>query len=254
MELIQPKVHLFIRICYKIIFIQPDGTVRIVHDIAHPYFDDDGNLYKYIGTTHDITDKRKAEAAKRALETYLQQAQKMESIGKLAGGIAHDFNNVLYPIIGFTQMSMDERPKPHPVQENLQDILDGAKRARDLVKQILLFSRQKEQALKSNSLKSLIEETLKLLRVTIPANIEIETNFYDGKDYVLCDETEVHEIIKNLCVNAYHAMELNGGKMKICLDKIQPNPDLDLPSGNYLCLSVSDNGMGIPDDTKEKNI
>lgn len=205
-----------------------------------------------VSTEFDISDKRKAEAEKRILETHLQQAQKMESIGKLAGGIAHDFNNVLYPIIGFTQMSMEELPKTHPVQENLQDILSGAKRARDLVKQILLFSRQKEQVLSPNSLKPLIEEALKLLRMTIPANIDIEANLYDGKDYVLCDATEIHEVVMNLCTNAYHSMELDGGRIKISLNKIQPDTDLKLPPGDYICLSVNDNGIGISDTIKDK--
>jgi two-component system cell cycle sensor histidine kinase/response regulator CckA len=186
------------------------------------------------------------------VEEQLRQSQKMESIGKLAGGIAHDFNNVLYPIIGFTQMSMEDLPKNHPVQENLQDILAGAKRARDLVKQILLFSRQKEQVLKPLILKPIIEENIKLLRSTIPANIDIETKLCDSENYVLCDETEIHEIIMNLCTNAYHSMELKGGKIKVRLNKTQPDPDLYLPSGEYLCLSVSDTGMGIPNEIKNK--
>ena len=189
----------------------------------------------------DITEKEK-------LETQLQQAKKMESIGILAGGIAHDFNNILYPIIGFTEMSMQDLPITHQVQENLQDVLDGAKRARDLVKQILKFSRQEKQVLKPTLLKPVVEEAMKLLRSTIPANIDIQGNLYDGKDYVLCDDTEIHEIVMNLFTNAYHSMEENGGTIMIELNKQNPSPDMMLPSGEYICLSVRDNGAGIPKD------
>jgi len=231
--------------------IRKDGTVFPVEVFA--------NIIRFknkppliVTTEFDISDRREIESDKLQLEKRLIQAQKIESIGNLAGGIAHDFNNVLYPIIGFTQMSMDDLPMEHAVQENLQDILDGAKRARDLVKQILLFSRQKEQVLRPNILKPLIEEALKLLRVSIPANIDIEANLYDGRDYVLCDDTEIHEIIMNLCTNAYHSMEENGGKMIVRLNKQNPSPDLNLPSGEYICLSVGDNGVGIPEEIIDK--
>ena len=193
----------------------------------------------------DITEKKK-------LESKLIQAQKMESIGQLAGGIAHDFNNILYPIMGFTQMIMDELPKTHKVQKNLKDILNGAKRARDLVKRILLFSRQKEQVLVPIVIKPLIEDTLKLLRASIPANINIQQELYDGEDYVLCDPTEIHEITMNLCTNAYQAIKDKNGTIKVSLKKIDPDSDLRLPPGDYICLSVIDDGVGIPPDKIEK--
>ena len=184
------------------------------------------------------------------MEKQLLQVKKMESIGKLAGGIAHDFNNILYPVIGFTQMTIDELPKTHPMQENLQDILYGAKRASDLVKRILLFSRQEEKTVKPKIIKPVVEETLKLLRSSIPANIGIQSKFYDGEDYILCDEIEIHEIVMNLCTNAYHSLE-ETGEIKINLDKKSPPSDLGLPQGEYLCLSVSDNGTGIKPGIKQ---
>lgn len=198
------------------------------------------------GCLIDITERFIAEKENQKLQVRLHQSQKMESIGQLAGGIAHDFNNILYPILGFTQMVMDDLPKTHKVQEDLKDILDGAKRARDLVKRILLFSRQKEQILKPIILKPVIEETLKLLRSSIPANINIQQKYYDGEDYVLSDPTEIHEIVMNLCTNAYHALKDKDGTIKVDLNKIAPDPDLNLPSGDYICLSVSDDGDGIP--------
>jgi len=201
---------------------------------------------------HDITAQQKAEEDKKRLKQQLLQAQKMESIGKLAGGIAHDFNNILYPIIGFTQMTMEDLPKQHAVQENLKDVLDGAKRARDLVKRILLFSRQKDQDLKPRVIRPVIEETMNLLRSTIPVNIDIQYQLYDGQDCVLCDETEIHEIVMNLCTNAYHAMENIDGSIVVSLNKTKPSPDLNLQDTEYLCLSVSDTGIGIPKERVDK--
>ncbi len=195
---------------------------------------------------------KQAEKEKEKLQARLNQAQKMESIGTLAGGIAHDLNNILYPIIGFTQMSMEELPKTHLVQENLQDILDSAKRARDMVKQILLFSRQKKQVLKPTILTPVVKETIKLLRSTIPKNIDIQIELYNGEDHILCDATEIHEIVMNLCTNAYHAIEIKGGKIKVSLNKTKPDPKLNLPLGEYICLSVSDNGTGIPKNMIDK--
>lgn len=218
------------------------GKCYIYHDRAIEWID--GRLVKLQIAT-DITDYKR-------LEKKLRQAQKMESIGKLAGGIAHDFNNILYPIMGFTQMSMDELPKNHPVQENLLDVLDGAKRARDLVKQILLFSRQQDQVFKPTSLKPVIEETLKLLRSSLPATINIQSNFHETDDCVLCDGTQIHEIVMNLCTNSYHALKDRGGEIKVELSHIQPDDSLNLPPGQYICLSVVDNGSGIPENDLNK--
>ncbi|MCG8550727.1 MAG: ATP-binding protein, partial [Desulfobacterales bacterium] len=201
---------------------------------------------------YDITGQKVAEEQKQKLQEKLYQAQKMESIGQLAGGIAHDFNNILYPILGFTQMVMDDLPKGHKVQEDLKNILDGANRARDLVKRILLFSRQEKPELKPTILQPVIKETQKLLRSTIPSNIDLITNFYDGQDQVLCDESEIHEIILNLCTNAYHAIPGDQGEIVVDLDKLDPPGNLNLPRGEYLCLSVRDNGVGIPEKIKDK--
>ena len=194
----------------------------------------------------DITGYLKAVAEKEKLEQELRQAQKMESIGTLAGGIAHDFNNILYPIMGFAELSLEDLPENHPVKENLKDILQGAKRARDLVKQILAFSSQREEEQKPLVLSPLIQETLKLLRSTIPSNIDIQKELYDTQDCVLVSPIEIHEIVMNLCTNAYHAMEETGGTIRICLYKSEPDPKLNLSHGDYCCLSIHDTGIGIP--------
>ncbi len=188
---------------------------------------------------HDITERRQADK-------MIRQAQKMESIGTLAGGIAHDFNNILFPIIGFTELSIDELPENHPVIENLEDVLKGAKRASKLVRQILLFSRQRETKYHSILIQPIIKEALKLLRSTIPANIKMQHDLYKDSKCIFGDATEVFEIIMNLCTNAYHAMEETGGTMKVSLYEKNPDPKLKLPPGEYCCLSVNDNGAGIP--------
>ena len=231
---------------YEYRTIRPDGNERIIEVAGmRSEEDENGQKIKLFGVVQDITERK-------MLESKLQQAQKMESIGQLAGGIAHDFNNILYPVIGFAQLSQTELPKDHPVQENLQDILDGAIRAKDLVKRILHFSRQKEPELKPTILKPVIKETQKLLRSTIPSNVNLQLNLYDGQDAVLCDDSEIHEIILNLCTNAYHAIAGDKGQIKINLEKQNPPDDLNLSPGEYLCLSVKDDGVGIPEKIKDK--
>nr|WP_320189891.1 response regulator [uncultured Desulfobacter sp.] len=204
----------------------------------------DGRLVRLQIAT-DITELKE-------MEKKYQQSQKMESIGQLAGGIAHDFNNILAPIIGFSQLSQKELPDNHPVQENLTTILDGATRAGDLVKRILRFSRQQDPILKPTLLQPVINETLKLLRSTIPANINLTSDLYGGQDAVLCDDSEIHETILNLCTNAYHAIAGDQGEIIIGLNKANPPQELNLPKGEYLCLSVKDNGIGIPESIKDK--
>jgi len=200
----------------------------------------------------DITDYLAAVVEKNKVLSQLRQSQKLESIGSLAGGIAHDFNNILHPILGFAEMSLEDLPETHPVRENLKDIIQGAKRARDLVKQILSFSSQRETEQKPLLLKPLIQEALKLIRASIPANIEIRQELYDMRDHVWANPTEIHEIVLNLCTNAYHAMEHSGGTLWVRLNRAVPGPDLNLPPGDYCCLCISDTGMGIRPETIEK--
>ncbi|MBU4130086.1 MAG: response regulator [Proteobacteria bacterium] len=227
-----------------------DGRTYRVTDM--PIQHQNGSVSK-MSIFRDITGYLTALADKEKAQGQLLQAQRMETIGTLAGGIAHDFNNILYPIMGYAEMSIEDLPENHPIKENLKDILQGAKRARDLVKQILAFSNQRPTEQEILLLKPLVQEALKLLRSAIPSNIEIQQDLYDAPDHVLANPTEIHEVVMNLCTNAYHAMEKSGGILRLCLTKAVPNPDLNLPSGDYCCISVRDTGIGIPTEM-EKNI
>jgi PAS domain S-box-containing protein len=197
----------------------------------------------------DITEQRK-------LETLLQQAQKMESIGTLAGGIAHDFNNILASVIGYTELALDDVEKGSLLYENLQEVFIAGQRAKDLVKQILTFSRQVEQELKPLQPKFIVKEALKLLRASIPSTIEIEQNVQSNA-FVMGDSTQIHQVLMNLCTNAAHAMEDKGGQLTINLSDIELDSEFvsnhpDLKQGPYINITVTDTGYGMPSDVMEK--
>ncbi len=193
----------------------------------------------------------KDNTERKKLEAQLQQAQKMEAIGTLAGGIAHDFNNILFPVLGHTEILMHEIPENSPVHDRLKKIYNGAIRARDLVKQILTFSRQDSFELKSIRLQPVIKEAAAFIRSTIPTTIDISHDISDECKNVKADPTQIYQIIINLSTNAYHAMEEKGGELKIKLEQVNldksniPAHDTNIKPGSYACLSVSDTGTGM---------
>ncbi len=187
----------------------------------------------------------------KSLEDQLRQAQKMEAIGALAGGIAHDFNNILTPILGYSALLADALPADSPLRESAQEIGKAGLRAKELVKQILSFSRQTEKQLVPLQIHLIVKEALKLLRASLPTTIEIREAIDPQDDLALADPTMIHQIMMNLCTNAFHAMKETGGVLAVSLDRVTLGADdyiqeLQLKPGPYLRLAVSDSGCGIP--------
>lgn len=195
----------------------------------------------------EIGERQKAEEEKKDLETQLIQAQKMEALGRFAGGIAHDLNNILYPIIINTEMLMDETVPGTPLHQTLEQMLQAAFRQRDLIKQILSFSRRKEKQSIPIKVTPLVEETLVLLRSSLPSTIEIRHNWNAANDSILGDPTQVQQIIMNLCKNAADSIDSKKGLIDVSLlntDSI--NSGQEKKSGEYLQLTVEDSGSGMP--------
>jgi PAS domain S-box-containing protein len=193
----------------------------------------------------------------KRLEAQLLQAQKMEAIGTLAGGIAHDFNNILSSVIGYTELAIEEVSKGGLLHNNLKEVLRAGRRARDLVKQILAFSRQSDHELRPLEISPIIKETLKLLRASLPSTLEIHQNIGPDLGTVMTDPTHVNQILMNLCTNAAHAMGENGGTLDVSLEKVDNGTDLGvrftgLSPGPYLKLTVNDNGHGMAPEVKER--
>ncbi len=223
-----------------------DGKIVDIHSIAE-YSPERGAVF---GVIQDITRRKRAEEEREMLELQLRQAQKLEAIGTLAGGIAHDFNNILAPIIGYTEMAMDDAPPFTPVREYMEQVLSAAHRAKDLIKQILAFSRQgQEERHAPIDISPIAKEALKLMRASLPTGIEIRQDIQHG--IALADATQIHQVIVNLCANAAQAMG-DKGTLDVSLAPVDlPAPDLpaelspDLRQGSYLRLRVRDTGPGM---------
>ncbi|MCE5336890.1 MAG: PAS domain S-box protein [Desulfobacteraceae bacterium] len=210
-----------------------------------------------ISTAFDITDRKTAEAEKERLQTTLRQAQKLEAIGTLAGGIAHDFNNILAPIIGYTEMALFDTSETDPLHRDLSRVLKAAFRARDLVKQILVFSRHGlEQERVPQDLGEIVREALSILRESLPGTIEIRRNIQPGM--ALADATQIHQIMMHLGTNAAHAMGDSGildvtlTEVNLSVDDLNSQAMSDLRPGPYLRLVVSDTGRGMDHETVDR--
>ena len=216
--------------------------------------DSNGLILYYEGTVEDITSRKQAEEEKMRLEAQLRQSQRMEAIGQLAGGIAHDFNNVLIGIKGIAMRALKKTPSENPLYDKLELILKGAQRGHDLVKRILTFSRKGESNFKPVRVGQIIRETVRMMQVSVPPNIEISENVLTKDDTVLADQIQIYQVVLNLCFNGVHAMEDKGGMLKVSLadESIDPSEHLQHPGlkkGDYLKITVSDTGRGMTPET-----
>jgi signal transduction histidine kinase/CheY-like chemotaxis protein len=221
---------------------QKDGAYLHWSDRGRPLYDVERGFVKFIGACTDITDRQR-------LERQLRQSQKMEAVGTLAGGIAHDFNNILGAMNGYWELAVADFPSDHPAQSHLDQIGKAVNRAKALVRQILSFSRQQEQAHEAVQMKLVVEEAIDLLRAALPASIEIRQHFEPSLPDILGDATQVHQVVMNLGTNALHAMNEKGGILEIRLTTVsldaQTAARTDIHEGIHVRLTVSDSGEGM---------
>ena len=226
------------------------GTGRRNVDISYfPHKNDEGITTSIVIHIKDITGQKQ-------MERQLIRSQRMEAMGTLAGGIAHDFNNILSGILGYAQLGQLHIDDPAKVNRHLNNIIKGSQRAGELVKQILTFSRQHEYEKQPLKLSVVIKEALKLIRASIPAFIDIKTDIRSASD-ILADPTQIHQIIMNLCTNAYQAMLETKGIITVSLKDIRIDDpgdvqEADLMPGLYLLLKVEDTGRGMDEQTMAK--
>ncbi len=224
---------------------------RIAQTILVPIKDhDDKSVSRILGISVDVTSQRLAEDERAKLELQARRLQKLEAIGTLAGGIAHDFNNILGAILGYAELAAMDLPEESPSAKELEQVLYAAERGKELVKQILTFSRTAEQEFKPLRIQLVVREALKLLRATIPTTVEIEFDLDTDAGIILADQTQIHQVVMNLCTNAYQALEENSGKIRISLEKVDirdeeiTDPDA-IYEEQYTKLSVEDTGCGM---------
>jgi PAS domain S-box-containing protein len=225
-----------------------DGSTRHVLQVL--YTIRFGNGYRFAQVLWDITDAERAEEARRTAEARLQQAQKMEALGTLAGGVAHDFNNILAAIMGFTQVVYDDIPQHPELRDDLSQVLKACRRAKELVQQILAFSRRGTQERRPTDLGAIVKEAARLLRSTLPATLDVSCVISEGLPPVLADSTQIHQVLMNLCTNAAYSMQDTPGRLVIelfatMLSDEDAQKHTNLSAGTHLVLSVADTGHGM---------
>jgi len=208
------------------------------------------------GITHYVFVSRDVSQEER-LENQLRQAQKMEALGTLAGGIAHDFNNILGAIISCIEFALEDAPLGSPTREDLAHVLKASYRGKNLIRQILTFSRHNEQERQPIEIAPLVKECLKFLRASLPSSIEIRQHISTGSGMVLADPTQVHQVIMNLCTNAAHAMRERGGILEVNLSEVIVDPSTaalsqNVETGPCVRLAVSDTGHGMSQKVLER--
>ncbi|MGZ4887064.1 MAG: PAS domain-containing protein [Candidatus Aminicenantales bacterium] len=228
----------------------PDGILREIDLSVSPRQDESGQLIGSIAVDRDVTQETK-------LEKRVRERQKMEALGTLAGGIAHDFNNVLLPILINTELMLNQETKDSPAARRLSQVLEAARRGKDMVRQIIAFSQQKEQERKPIAISPIINESMKFLRISLPKNIELHEKIEARSAMAVADPTQIHQVLVNLGSNAAHAMREKGGVLEIglttvSLDDKSASRFIGLKPGPYLCLTVRDTGHGMTPDVIER--
>ncbi len=227
-----------------------DGSLYEKEIAISPVLSPAGEVEHFVSISRDLTQEME-------LAAQLRQAQKMEAIGTLAGGIAHDFNNILGAIIGFAELALEDMPEPTVTRKCIEEVRNAGRRAAELVHQILTFSRQTEQERRPVLIQPVLKEAVKLLRGTLPATIMIQQEIDPECGRIMADPTQVHQVIINLCTNAYHAMRERGGVLTVAYRELEVGPGGPERGpggapGTYACLTVSDTGKGMSKATLER--
>ncbi len=243
---------------YEAKTFRKDGSLLDISILTAPVRDSSGKIFGALGIFSDITKQKEAEQERKSLREHLSRAEKLEAIGTLAGGIAHDFNNLLGVIVGFTEIVLLDSLISENSRNNLQKVLQAALKAKELVKQILLFSRKgKPHERVPLDLVPVVKEIVAFLRSSIPSTIEMRFEAKADKAAVLATSTEIHQILVNLCTNAAHAMEEKGGRLSIVLSDSNASEagSRKCPgskSGRCLKIEVSDTGCGMDKPVLER--
>ncbi|GAB4400222.1 MAG: hypothetical protein OHK0048_15090 [Rhodoferax sp.] len=210
---------------------------------------------------HDLTEQHRMQAQRQALELQLRESQKMQAIGTMAGGIAHDFNNIISAILGNVDLAHAELSPEHPAGVSLREIGKAARRARDLVRQILTFSRNQPPQRVPVQLADVAQDSLRLLRVNLPPWVELRTSIAPNLPWVAADATQMEQVLLNLCTNAIHALGNQPGVLCLSLTQVDALPATLVPTdpevqdpqpGRWVCLSVQDNGAGIAPEVMDR--
>ena len=245
-----PAVETLHDLCEHSALITHENLGKIFYMSSSPVFDKDNTIEYVVQFAKDVTEQKR-------LEQELFQAHKMEAIGTLAGGIAHDFNNILAAIIGYAELAKDDIPESSRAKGDIEEVLIAGNRAKELVKQILAFSRRGPQERKPLKPYLVIKEALKLMRASIPVTIDIQEEIDKESGTILADPTQVHQVLVNLCTNAFHAVKQERGVIKVKLSRKDLGPaelggEPDVAPSPFVELMVSDTGHGMDEATMDR--
>ncbi|MDB4746282.1 ATP-binding protein, partial [Verrucomicrobia bacterium] len=237
--------------------LRSKGERREVFLRGQSHRDASGRVVRLSGTLQDVTEACAQQAEKEILEAQLRRAQRMDALGTLAGGIAHDFNNIVCAIMANADLAMLDLDSTHPASESVEGIVKSTKRASALISQIMMFSRHKTPVRLPVSLASTVTEARDMMRSLIPANVGLQCEIDPNQPNVLADADQVHQIIVNLCTNAWHAIGAKNGKIRISLSEVDVkdgdiNRRVQLRNGSYVLLEVSDDGKGMDKEIQRR--